>query len=370
MPDSAVDKRRIADRRLQKESGQCQLDVGNMDTQETSPKAADELRYHGGNINAARLRFPHAPEPWIDLSTGINPVPYPVGPIASSAWSALPEPAALAALEAAARHAYGATPSTTIVAAPGTQALIQWLPHIIPARRVGILGFTYAEHERCWRAAGADVVTVAALSDLAACDVGVVVSPNNPDGRTYSSVELITVAAILVRRGGLLIVDEAFIDVMPPGTSLIPDLPEAGALVLRSFGKSYGLAGVRLGFAASAPKVGKQLRMAIGPWAVSGPAIEIGRRSLTDAAWLSETVRRLRGQAERLDRLLASAGFDIIGGTPLFRLAQQRKAAAWFDRLGRTGILTRPFRTRPNWLRFGIPHADAWCRLEAALVGE
>ncbi len=343
-----------------------------MDTQGTSPQAADELRYHGGNINAARRLFPHAPEPWIDLSTGINPVPYPKWvPSRHPPGAHCRSPPRWLALEAAARGAYGARPSTAIVAAPGTQALIQWLPHIIPARRVGILGFTYAEHERCWRAAGADVVTVAALSDLAACDVGVVVNPNNPDGRIYSPADLAATANALVRRGGLLIVDEAFIDVMPPGTSLIPHLPNAGALVLRSFGKAYGLAGVRLGFAAASPEVGKLLRQAIGPWAVSGPAIEIGHRALTDAAWLSETVRRLRQEAERLDQLLASSGFDIIGGTPLFRLAQHREAAAWFDRLCRAGILTRPFRARPNWLRFGIPHApDAWARLAEALLNE
>src|SRR5258708_4377993 len=155
------------------------LQDGAWDTRETMPERLDELRYHGGNLIAARRSFPNAPDPWIDLSTGINPVPYPIGIITPSAWTKLPEPGALAELEAAASAAHGAKPSTEIVAAPGTQALIQWLPRVFPARRAGILGFTYGEHEECWRAAGTKVSTVEALTDLVAFDVGVVVNPNN-----------------------------------------------------------------------------------------------------------------------------------------------------------------------------------------------
>jgi len=145
-------------------------------------------------------------------------------------------------------------------------------------------------------------------------------------------------------------------------------MPKAGALVLRSFGKIYGLAGLRLGFAVASPEAGEMLRRAIGPWGVSGPAIEVGRRALTDDGWLERTVSRLRAEANRLDRLLQSAGFEIVGGTPLFRLIEHTDAPAWFDQFARAGILVRPFRTKPGWLRFGIPGAPAeWERLEAAI---
>lgn len=334
----------------------------------TIPEAAAGLRYHGGNINGARHQFPDAPQPWIDLSTGINPLPYPIGAIAPGVWAKLPELSALAALEAAARTAYGAGPSTDIVAAPGTQALIQWLPRIFPARRVGVLGFTYEEHERCWRAGGAEVTTVTALADLAAFDVGIVVNPNNPDGRTYPPESLAETAVSFAEKGGLLVVDEAFMDVLGRRNSLVPRFPEAGALVLRSFGKIYGLAGLRLGFAAASPEVGAMLRRAIGPWAVSGLALEIGQRALTDESWLTRAVSRLCGEANRLDGLLQAAGFEIVGGTPLFRLAQHKDAPRWFEWLAHAGILTRPFNARPDWLRFGIPPALAdWDRLEAAI---
>jgi cobalamin biosynthetic protein CobC len=339
-----------------------------MDSRETVAEGRRALRYHGGNINAARAVFPEAPEPWIDLSTGINPVPYPVGVVAPSAWTRLPEPTECAVLEAAAGAAYGAKPSTGIVAAPGTQSLIQWLPRLWPAQRVGVLGFTYGEHETCWQAAGADVTSVTELADLARLDIGVVVNPNNPDGRIVPPNQLAEIAGVLDRRGGRLIVDEAFMDVSGRQSSLVPCLPAAGAVVLRSFGKAYGLAGLRLGFAVARPEDCALLRSAMGPWPVSGPAIAIGRRALEDATWLAETIARLDVEAARLDRLLQSAGCGIAGGTRLFRLAELPGAEGLFERLCQAGILCRPFRSKSDWLRFGIPHSpEQWRRLEAAL---
>jgi cobalamin biosynthetic protein CobC len=340
-----------------------------MDTREERRKTVHDLWHHGGNINAARHLFPDAPSPWIDLSTGINPLSYPVGAIAPSSWRRLPEAWELAALESLAACAYGADLRTGIVAAPGSQALIQWLPRLFPARRVAIMGLTYGEHEICWRAAGAEVTTVEGLADLLAADVGIVVNPNNPDGRVVSPGLLAGAAKSLARRGGLLIVDEAFIDLLGKEASVAPFLPECGALVLRSFGKAYGLAGLRLGFALAPPDLGARLREALGPWAVSGPAIEIAGRALADGAWLARARIRLGKDADRLDELLGRAGLDVVGGAPLFRLARHADAWTRFESLCAAGILTRPFRRRPDWLRFGIPAAPAdWERLEAALL--
>jgi cobalamin biosynthetic protein CobC len=339
-----------------------------MDSRQRGPEEAAALRHHGGNINAARRLFPEAPEPWIDLSTGINAVPYPVGVIAPDAWARLPDAAALDALESVARAAYGASRSVGVVAAAGAQALIQWLPRIFPVRRVGVLGFTYREHETSWRASGAEVVTVRSLSDLAAFDDGLVVNPNNPDGRKFAPEDMAEIAGALARRGGRLIIDEAFMDLFGRQDSLIPHLPAPGAIVLRSLGKVYGLAGVRLGFAVASMDDCARLRVALGPWPVSGPAIEIGRRALADNTWLAAAALRLREEARRLDRTLQSADLEIAGATPLFRLVQTNQAPALFRRLCRAGILTRPFQDRPDWLRFGIPHEPAeWIRLEAAL---
>ncbi len=324
------------------------------------------LTHHGGNLDAARRAFPGAELPWIDLSTGINANPYPAGEISASAWQRLPDPSEVAALEAAAARAYGAARPGCVVAAPGTQAIIQWLPRLLPARRVAILGPTYGEHEAAWRGAGAEVVLAGSLGELRDCDVAVIVNPNNPDGRLLTPADLMRLAGATAT----LVVDEAFMDVVRPASSLVPHLPRQ-TIVLRSFGKAYGLAGLRLGFAVAGEEWAQRLRQAFGPWAVSGPAIEIGRRALADAAWLEGSLDVLNQGAARLDALLLHAGFRIVGGTPLFRLAEREDARAWFERLGRRGILVRPFGWRETWLRLGIPSDEAtWQRLEDALGGE
>ena len=325
--------------------------------------------YHGGDLTAARTRFANAPRPWIDLSTGINPHPYPVGKLSRKAWTRLPEPSSARALEAVAASAYGAREPESVVAAPGTQALIQWLPRLIGARRVGILGFTYAEYEETWGAAGASVVRVDGIEALGAFDVAVIVNPNNPDGQRIAARALAQLGARLAAKGGTVIVDEAFMDAEPIEHSLVPKLPPAGAVVLRSCGKFFGLAGLRLGFAIASPDLADQIRRALGPWAVSGAAIEIGTHALADALWRKRAITRLAKDAERLDNILVRAGFEIVGGTPLFRLARHRRAPAWFERLACQGIWVRNFpAAHEDWLRFGLPGAPAaWRRLEAAL---
>lgn len=324
---------------------------------------------HGGNLAAARRRFPHAPEPWIDLSTGVNPAAYPVGAVPGEAWRRLPEPAALAHVERLAARAYGAPASGHVVAAPGTQALIRLLSLVQPARRVAILGFGYQEHPAAWRAAGASVLVTDTLAELETADVAVVVNPNNPDGGLVDPAVLARLAGRLGARDGLLVVDEAFMDVADPALSLVPRLPAEGAVVLRSFGKVFGLAGLRLGFAVAGDTLARRLRAALGPWPVAGPALVVAGRALPDLAWRQAEVARLGAASARLDALLTRAGLDLVGGTLLFRLASSSAAAGWFERLGRAGVLVRPFPERPDWLRFGLPGEEsAWDRLAAALA--
>jgi cobalamin biosynthetic protein CobC len=317
---------------------------------------------HGGGLIAARRRFPDAPEPWIDLSTGINPVPYPLPPPPLAALARLPEPEQIAALEAVAAQAYGAT-GAAVVAAPGTQALIHLLPRLLPARRVAVLSPTYAEHAAAWSLAGHSVAAIGELTDAAVQTV--VVRPNNPDGRIDDAGTLLALADRLAGRGGLLVVDEAFADL--EACSLAPALPRPGLLLLRSFGKTYGLAGLRLGFALGEPALTAALRDALGPWAVSGPALHAGLLALPDAAWRTHTAERLAADGMRLDAMIQRAGGTVLGGTALFRLCRHQTASALADRLGCAGILVRRFESDPAWLRFGLPPQHGWARLETAL---
>ena len=330
-------------------------------------------------------------------------MPYPVPPLPPEAFTRLPEPEALYALQAVAAAAYDVADPAMVVAAPGTQALISLLPLLLPQRRVTVLGPTYAEHAAAWRNAGAEVrllplplgegwgegVLAAERGAEGAAWAGpsvgqggaarpphpgplpegegeaavVLCNPNNPDGRRIASRDLLE----LVGRRPLLVVDEAFAD-FEPQDSLAPHLPLPGVVVLRSFGKTYGLAGLRLGFAHTEPALARRIRAALGPWAVSGPALHIGAAALADTAWRDDAGRRLRADAAALDGLLRRAGMTVFGGTVLFRLADTPDAAGWASRLGRAGILVRSFADAPTRLRFGLPGAAAdWDRLASAL---
>jgi len=323
---------------------------------------------HGGGLIAARLRFPGAPEPWIDLSTGINAVPYPISPLSPAAFHRLPEPEEVQHLEAVAAQAYGVVDPRMVVAAPGTQILISLLPRLLRLDRVAIVGPTYAEHAAAWAAAGSTVDSVTDISNVGRAPGVVLCNPNNPDGRCTRSRKLVQVA----QRLAWLVVDEAFADLEEPDLSIAPALP-SNAVALRSFGKTYGLAGLRLGFAIAAPDVARMIRGALGPWAVSGAAIEIGVAALMDRKWLAATRARLQQDTARLDDLLTAAGMQVIGGTRLFCLASTHDVhltngkTMWFERLGQAGILVRRFDAQPDWLRFGIP-ANGWDRLAAALA--
>jgi len=316
---------------------------------------------HGGDLSTIRRRFPTAPEPWIDLSTGINAIPYPVPDLPTEIWSHLPVQQQEDTLREAAAVRYGVRDPATIVAAPGTQALIQLLPRLVPKSRVAVVGPTYEEHEACWIRQGHDVSIVMDLDRAGDADVVIVVNPNNPTG-------LLLPPSALHRKRGLLIVDEAFMDLLPRSASLAGNLP-ANTIVLRSFGKVYGLAGIRLGFAIAEKPIVDRIRNELGPWAVSGPALEIGRQALEDSAWLQATATRLAADRRTLDALLISAGCEILGGTPLFCLARHPDAAGVADRLGRQGIHVRGFAREPQWLRFGLPaDANEFGRVEAALA--
>ncbi|WP_332461092.1 threonine-phosphate decarboxylase CobD [Acuticoccus mangrovi] len=311
---------------------------------------------HGGDL--AEARHLAGGKAVLDLSTGINPHAYPAT-VPLDAMTGLPQSEMLAGCLAAAREAYRVPASAAIAAAPGTQAILQWLPRLFSARRVAVVGPTYGEHAATWRRC-AEVVEVPDLAAAEGADVAVVVTPNNPDGRRTPAAEI---AAFAAATGARVIVDEAFGDLDPAATAA----GRPGTLVLKSFGKFYGLAGLRLGFAIGDAADIATLADALGPWAVSGPALAVGRAALADAAWAAAMRRRLAEERIALDGALAAAGLAVVGGTDLFRLVETDQAAAWHHRLAERGIWTRRFTEAPDRLRFGLPGA-ALPRLAQSLL--
>jgi cobalamin biosynthesis protein CobC len=316
---------------------------------------------HGGNLDVAVKRYGGRLDDWIDLSTGINRRPYPVGELQSRHWSALPSRSDIESLHEAARQAYATT--APVVATAGAQAAIQLLPRLAAGGRARILAPTYNEYAAVLSAMGWTVEDTADLEALAGADLAIVVNPNNPDGRQHDPARLLA----LLQRVGRLIVDESFADAVP-GLSLAPEAGRPGLLILRSFGKFYGLAGLRLGFVLGEAADVTALAGMLGPWPISGTAIEIGRRALLDRDWTSETIARLANESSRLDRLAKEAGFSLAGGTPLFRLYETGDASAVQARLASARIWSRVFEAAPGWLRLGLPGSDQeWARFTAAL---
>jgi len=288
--------------------------------------------------------------------------------VPSPCWQRLPDSAAHQALLEAAARRWDIPAQARVVAGNGSQALIQALPRVTPLTEVAILGPTYGEHARAWNAAGHRVHAVATAEEAGEAGAVVVVNPNNPDGRIIAPERLLELAGRLAARGGILVVDEAFCDERPDLS--LTALVRPGLVVLRSFGKFFGLAGLRLGFAVAATEMAGRLADHLGPWPVSGPALAVGTTALADREWSTATIARLTAAAARLDAILGRAGLEIAGGTFLFRLARHDQAPAIYQRLGRAGILVRAFAFRPDILRFGLPGGTAEeQRLENALGG-
>lgn len=320
--------------------------------------------FHGGDLTAARAAFGEPAVGWLDLSTGINPAPYALDPEMPLNWGRLPTKDDLQGLTDAARDYYGVPSRASVAVAPGTQAIIQWLPQIRSASTVHIVGPTYAEHRHCWQSAGHKVRETAEIEEA---DVIVVVNPNNPTGRMFDPDKLASMAEYQAAKDGWLIVDEAFADVIPR-ISAIEHAGAPGLIILKSLGKFFGLAGARVGFLVGDLNVVSEVQSALGPWAVPGPSIAAATHVLLDFEWQDDTLSQLERDADRLDQLLTNAGMEIHGGTPLFRLVETSDASSIQQKLGKKGIVVRVFADHPHWIRFGLPgHEEDWERLEAAL---
>lgn len=329
---------------------------------------------HGGSLARAEALFPGAPRPWVDLSTGINPHSYPLFDLPATAFSRLPEESRTRALAALAAEFYGAPDASHVTPAPGTQILLPLVMELVPPGNAAVLSPTYAEHRRAAALAGHAVGDVSEFDALFDADLAVVVNPNNPDGRIVPRARLLDLARHMAGKGGLLVVDEAFMEVGPQAESVAGDVGSAGVagglVVLRSFGKFFGLAGVRLGFALAAPPLAARLAARLGPWAVAGPALEYGMRALADRDWQSDMRATLARDAVRLDALLAAHGVQVAGGTSLFRFVRLDSAPSLFHALGGHGILVRRFAVMTDALRFGLPGSEAeFQRLADVLAG-
>jgi len=313
-------------------------------------------RDHGGGLDAAIAKYGGARSEWLDLSTGINPHPYPPVTLQNADWANLPDSTAQSGLIAAARNFWQVPPGAEILAANGASALIAMMPLLTQGKTVSIPGPTYNEHAAAFAAQGWTVIP-----HLAPADALVLVHPNNPDGKLWRADDIDPSAY------RLLVIDESFCDTTPDRTTMAL-AGRDNVVILKSFGKFWGLAGLRLGFAICTSANHSRLNALCGPWPVSGPALAIGATALADHSWAKTTRARLTSDSARLDQIATAAGFTPIGGTDLFRLYDTPNATTAQRQLAEAKILGRIFPYSKTWLRLGLPGEDtAFLRLQAAL---
>ncbi|PZR35888.1 threonine-phosphate decarboxylase [Caulobacter segnis] len=320
---------------------------------------------HGGRLREATAAYPDARGPWLDLSTGINSEPWPGARASEDALRTLPDPALLTELEAVAGRAFNVADRARVVALGGADLALRVLPTLLGEGEVALVGPIYGGHVEAW--SDRRPLMVASIDDRRAVDahVLVLVNPNNPDGRQISRAQLAELAERRAASGRWTIVDEAFAEVTPAIS--VADLEIERLIVLRSFGKFYGLPGVRLGFVICDKALGRKLRTSIGDWPVCADALALGLGGYADDAWRSTTAVCLAAQARNLDAVLSAAGFGVVGGCDLFRWVETPDAHRVFVSLCRQGVLTRPFAEYPTRLRFGIPARRNLDRLREAL---
>ncbi len=317
---------------------------------------------HGGRLKENARRHGIAESEWLDLSTGINPHSWQVPSIPDAIWQRLPEEED--GLADAARSYYG---TNSLLPVAGSQAAIRALPSLIPECEVAVLSPSFSEHAGSWKGHRVRLFPESAILEQAdSARVVVVVNPNNPTGKVFRRKDLLCACDRLAKRGGWLIVDEAFMDA-EPAESLAGDCPREGLVVLRSVGKFFGLAGARTGFVLAPANFLERLSDSIGPWAIANPSRFVTTLALQDRSWQKGMREKLPGGARRLAGVLEDSGLPVSGGTALFQWTKTPNAAFIQEHLAKRGILVRLF-AEPVSLRFGIPGDEAgFSRLATAL---
>lgn len=346
---------------------------------------------HGGQLEKVKARYPDVTDPWLDLSTGIAPWSWPVPVVPDHVWQRLPESSA--ALCAAAAAFYGCD-AKAMLAVAGSQVAIELVPECLLSMRaaaetapatVAIPRWGYGEHGRCWERAGFQLVHYDCASDVDALLVAarvqhvVVINPNNPSTQITPLAQLQRWQQQLRHSGGYLIVDEAFADTGDNCNSALTLGRCDNLVVLRSLGKFFGMAGLRLGFVVSGEALQHCLQQRLILWGVSHPAQWLGEHMLRDTDWHLHQRQRIRDAGQRLSALVRATlstepALELRDG-PLFVSIFGRGRdgcdllSRLFDFLAGKGILVRVYAPQDGvqCVRIGLADDVGLARLGGAL---
>ncbi len=312
---------------------------------------------HGGQLNHVKQQFPDVHQDWLDLSTGISPFAYPIPEIPKFVWQSLPQVSE--SLLQKAKHYYQCS---DILAAHGSQSIIQILPKLWLKRfgtptSVFLPKVGYKEHQKAWSENQFPIELYdneLDSTEFSAPSIVVCINPNNPTGFLHSRQHLLRLLSQLQHNSGWLIVDEAFMDVIEEDASLMKHANHSNLFVLRSMGKFFGLAGIRVGFVSSCEKNLNDLSQLLGPWSVNGPALFVAEQALQNRQWQQEQQQRLKQSAQSLESWLKTKFRLPVTGTSLFKTLHLENATQLWTSLCHKGIYVR-LCDEKNALRFGIP---------------
>ncbi len=284
---------------------------------------------HGGQLDQLKPLFPEVSN-WIDLSTGISPWPYPVD--VHDQLTALPTQSELKALETAIAEVYRTEPNF-VLAVPGLEAVIRLLPLILDGP-LHIQMPSYGDYELSWQLNNSPIV-----SEFPDKTVEVICQPNNPTGTQFVRQTLEHRIQTAEARNGWLVVDESYLDASD-AVSALNTRQSNRLIVLKSFGKFFGLPGLRLGAVIMNREVGAKLERFLGTWRVSTAALSIGRVAYLDFPWQIKHKKRLKAAMATQNAMLDSLGLMSIGGTDLFQCIQSPEAENLWQHLMKSGIYT------------------------------
>jgi cobalamin biosynthesis protein CobC len=311
---------------------------------------------HGGDLTEAKKVFNHISiDSWIDLSTGINLNSYNDTGIGLSNLDKLPTKDSYDELVSAAKNYYSVSDTNRLCISSGAQSLINILPYIFSIEKnVAIFSPTYSEHAISWKKANYSIREINKIDQILNEDIVVITNPNNPDGLVYSHSDIEEIYSKIVKNKGLLIIDESFIDATPE-LSFVKKLQNRNIIILKSFGKFFGLAGLRLGFAIGNEGIISDLENILGPWPVSTIALNIATKAMSDIDWIKGTRSLLLKLSEELNSNLSSSGYNIYGTTAFFTLISVENSTKMQRELANKGIWTRIFDYNNRWVRIGVP---------------
>lgn len=337
---------------------------------------------HGG-IRPAQLRaLGLDPAEVLDFSASVSPLGPPPGlwdVLQQVDLTAYPDPECLELREALARQ-HG-TDIDRILVGNGSTELIHLLARafLSPPREgcenaVLLLEPTYGEYAGAAALAGANVTGLTACREQAfrwnLAQAGVTIArkrpslvflcnPNNPTGVYLSREEVAGLAEVVQKSGGLLVLDEAylnFVDGQWDSLSLLEGATAESVVLLRSMTKDYALTGLRLGYSLSGPEVTARLSALQPDWSVNGLAQAAGLVALADDAYLPAARQAVNAAKTYLTRELNSLGFQVLPSAANFLLVEVGDGAGWRDRLMRRGVFVRDCASfgLPDCIRIGI----------------